>query len=664
MTVTGKNTEFDTPWPTRLGVMAKYWSAGAVKTRLAAAIGSANAAALHRLFCLHLADQLGQSGESRWFVVSPPERLAAFRQELPDTWETCLQSDGDLGHRMMTWFRSQMQVSQRHDDDGGSTATSRRVPNRCILIGADCPTLDAGTIQLAFEHLATHDVVLGPARDGGYYLIGFSGQWSPRYESLMQEMPWSSDQVFDETVKRVRAAELSLALLPTMEDIDTITELQNLQTQLSKHAPNTPAPNASLHPLLQKIDDVMTTTNHEPRFQSDVTIVGGGVIGLAIAWELAQRSVEVTVLDAGRLGRGTSWAGAGILPPARLDTASDPIDRLRGLSHQLFPRWAEKLRQQTGIDIQLLRCGGWYLADTPGEIGAMVGMTQYWHDLGIECDRRSLAELVKCEPNLASWAANHSGASNIGAGESAAAWWVPDEYQIRTPDYTRALVAACRSLGVQFREFHRVDDVLSASGSVELLGTCGEPTKAGPATSRFRCDSHRVILCGGVGLGRIAGQLRLSQSIVPVRGQVLQLKSEHPPFRSVINLGNRYFVPRVDGLTLVGSNEEEVGLQHGTTPAGLAQLRDFIRKFAPALDDAVEFRAWSGLRPMTFDGFPMIGPVPDQPGVFVAAGHYRSGIHLSPGTAVVMADLITGCQNSLDLDAFRIGKQQQQPSPV
>ena len=103
-------------------------------------------------------------------------------------------------------------------------------------------------------------------------------------------------------------------------------------------------------------------------------VVGGGIIGLSIAWNLAKQGCSVTLLERDQVGRATSWAGSGILPPANLAKAADPIDQLRGYSHQLFPSWAEELEQLTGIDSGLRRCGGWYLADSVGERASRVGI--------------------------------------------------------------------------------------------------------------------------------------------------------------------------------------------------------------------------------------------------------------------------------------------------
>lgn len=394
---------------------------------------------------------------------------------------------------------------------------------------------------------------------------------------------------------------------------------------------------------------------------SDVLVLGAGAIGLTLAYELACRGKTVTVIDrdplSGTSGRGsskraaTSWAASGILPPANFDTAIDPIDQLRGFSHQLFPKLAAKLLQETGIDCQLDRCGGWYLADTFGEMASMTGMVSYWREMKIECEEVTLRELSVREPALSDWAGR----------SSAKAWWVPDEFQIRAPRFLTALAKACRLRGVRF-----VDEweLVSFDETMEKVSVTVRPAVSSKQSSAANYSAGQVALCGGVWTGMIHEQLRLSESIVPVRGQILLLKPSGKLFSSIVNLGHRYVVPRRDGLVLVGSCEEEVGFDARTTETVLDDLRQFARQLCPQLSDAAEVTAWSGLRPMTFDGFPMIGKLPDSRRVYVAAGHFRSGIHLSPGTASCLADVMLNSDPMMSLDAFRVGKQQAHAGPV
>ncbi|QDT02674.1 Hydrogen cyanide synthase subunit HcnC precursor [Rubripirellula lacrimiformis] len=373
-----------------------------------------------------------------------------------------------------------------------------------------------------------------------------------------------------------------------------------------------------------------------------ILIVGGGVVGLSLAWELAQRGQSVTLVERDKVGKATSWAAAGILPPANLAKATDPIDQLRGLSHQLFPQWARRLESITGIDPGFRRCGGWYLADTPGERASMVGMTGYWDGLDIRCEPVDPQEVARREPAIARWIGRQTDAGR----PAAAAWWVPDEHQVRAPHYLQALAKACQQCGVTFVEDSTVDDLRSSDQS-----------------SAARCngqwlEADAIVVCGGSWTGRVAEMLQLQQSIVPIRGQIVLLKTDKPRLSSIVNVGHRYVMCRDDGSTLIGSCEEEVGFQPGTDEATLDMLRSFAIDLVPELESATFVKAWSGYRPLTFDGFPMIGKVPDHPNLYVASGHFRSGLHLSPGTAVALADVITQQKPAIDLSTFRVGKQQ------
>ena len=365
-----------------------------------------------------------------------------------------------------------------------------------------------------------------------------------------------------------------------------------------------------------------------------IIVVGGGAIGLSIAWELTCRGHHVHLVECEQeVGRGTSWAAAGILPPANAATAIDPIDQLRGLSHQLFPDWVTRLQEVAEIDSGFIRCGGLYLADSPGERASLIGLGDYWRELEIACEPLTGAELAAREPQLQ-------------ITPDRCAWWVPEEWQVHPPSYLSALAVAVRAMGGIISEGIDVTDLRETSS-----------TAAVQVASEW-WEADRLVVCGGAWTGKLAPSLHLESSLVPIRGQMLLLKSSRPLLTAIANLGHRYVVCRRDGHTLVGSCEEEVGFSLGTTAAVLTSLREFAVDLVPGLCEARQVDAWSGLRPMTFDGFPMIGRLPGSDRVFVAAGHFRSGIHLSPATAVVLADEIEGRQPVVDLDPFRVGKQQ------
>ena len=377
----------------------------------------------------------------------------------------------------------------------------------------------------------------------------------------------------------------------------------------------------------RKIAASPSVNNHH----RDVAIIGGGAVGLAVAWRLTRTDRSVTVIDRGRDDRRTSNAAAGILPPMAIEGVDDPLDRLRGHSHAAFPRWAEEIRTSTGIDVTLRRTGGYYLADTIGELAVMVSMADEWSRTGVDVERLDADELRRRCPSLAGPALD----------AVRAAWWVPDEYAIDPREYRRGLAAVLAGSGGNLIEAE-VTDVRRVDDRWDLDLTTGTVT------------AGTIVLAGGVSIGSLSAFKSLHRSVIPVRGQILHLDAGRHAPSSVVNVGQRYVVPRVDGTVIVGSVEQEVGENWSTEPDTVAGLRAFAAGLVPELSDAPEIESWSGLRPMTFDGLPMIGPLPGHEDVWVAGGHHRSGIHLSTGTAECLAAAINGDRPPMDLRPFAL----------
>lgn len=370
--------------------------------------------------------------------------------------------------------------------------------------------------------------------------------------------------------------------------------------------------------------------------QSDALIIGGGIIGLSLAWELAKREIRSTVLDRGSLGRGASWAGAGILPAAAERGAVDPLEQLRSLSHKLHAQWAEQLRSETQIDTGFTRCGGIHLARTPAEAATLLANRGWWDEHGITFEQLSPQALNELEPALLSTSANRF----------KSAWRIPNECQLRNPHHLRALAQACELRGIQFLENTAVES-FQVTGSRRLAAV----TQTGQVL-----QAERICICSGAHSRLLLDQLGYTSGIMPVRGQMVLYQSQAQQFSHVINEGHRYLVPRADGYVLAGSVEEEVGFEVQTTPEAIAQIRDWAEDLCPALQSASVVKTWAGLRPGSFDGLPYIGRLPEFDNMYLAAGHFRHGLHLSCGTAVVMADLLQNKTPAIDLTPFRIGR--------
>lgn len=367
----------------------------------------------------------------------------------------------------------------------------------------------------------------------------------------------------------------------------------------------------------------------------DCLIVGGGVIGLSLAYELLNHGATVEVIDRGPLGREASWAGAGILPPANLATAIDPLDRLRALSHSLHREWAVRLREETGIDNGYRECGGLYLARSSGEAAALHAFAEMLREIKIEIERLLLDDVAKLEPAL----------REIAANQLQAAYALPGEAQLRNPDHLRALKLACERRGATIRADCEATEFECSNGTMTAVRTNVGLLRAG-----------QYCITSGAWTQRLLLRLGMTTGIMPIRGQMVMFKCETPPFRRVLNEGPRYLVPRDDGRVLVGSTEEEVGFDKRTTDEGVGELIALARQLVPALRDVPIENSWAGLRPGSFDGFPYIGRMPGFDNAYAAAGHYRSGLHMSPGTAVVLRQLMLGDEPEIDLTPFNVGR--------
>ena len=380
----------------------------------------------------------------------------------------------------------------------------------------------------------------------------------------------------------------------------------------------------------------------------DVLIIGGGVIGLSLAWDLARHGQSVQVIDRGEPGREASWAGAGILPPASWKSALHPYDQLRALSNELHPEWAATLSRESGTDTGYRKCGGIYLARTPGEAAALTAWANSAGDEGIETVRLTEVELeaagVTTLTRSASEGTADRGRETGNRNQVLTAFLLPQEAQLRNPRHLQALRLACErsgvvvTAGVEAIDFkirdHRLAAVITSAGPLEATQYC---------------------FTSGAWTGQLAPRLGIPIGIMPIRGQMVLFNTSEPAGLShIVSEGSRYLVPRGDGRVLAGSTEEEVGFDKRTTDEAISDLVAFARGLVPSLADAPIERSWAGLRPASFDGLPYLGLLSGLANAFVASGHFRSGLFLSPATAVVMSQLLRGESPRIDLAPFRV----------
>jgi glycine oxidase ThiO len=365
----------------------------------------------------------------------------------------------------------------------------------------------------------------------------------------------------------------------------------------------------------------------------DVAVVGGGVIGLACAWRLRQHGMSVALFERGALGQEASHAAAGMLA-AQCEAAVHPPHpsvRVRSseqffhsclASRALYPSWARELLQATGVDIELSH------ANSP---------SRDWREPGIlfvETRKESDEEAAAARGRFDQQADRQPSAFTNSRGDEFPSVWLPQEGQVENRLLVRALVHACRSGGVQIHEKAPLLSWQLEAGRVMRL-TAGERD----------WTPGQVLVCAGAWSAEVQGGAALGLVARPLFGQVLCLqepeKGEDRRLRRLLYSPNVYIVPRRDGRVLVGATMEERGFDRTSTARGVQQLLNAALSLEPALGEMALCEHWSGVRPASPDGLPIIGRTPLS-NVWGATGHGRNGILLAPFTAKAVASALAG----------------------
>ncbi|HAP07262.1 MAG TPA: glycine oxidase ThiO [Planctomycetaceae bacterium] len=355
-----------------------------------------------------------------------------------------------------------------------------------------------------------------------------------------------------------------------------------------------------------------------------VVLLGGGVVGLTTALLLRQRGMAVTLVERARAGTEASWAGAGMLPPGRAVQSESAEARLRSFSFECWPKLNELLRRLTGEDNGYRVCGSVLLADTSGEAAAEA---MRWQRDGVAAEALEGADLRRRIPQLkANWSA---------------ATWLPEFAQVRNPWHLRVLQNACLKAGVM---------ILEQAGEAVLEQHSGRIIAV--RLSDRTLVPTAVCLTSGAWTGPILAQFGIPIPIRPIRGQMVLLQTQPGWLPHVIESGRRYLVPREDGLILVGSTEEDAGFCRSTTVSGVRGLLEFACDLSPELQSAPVVKTWAGLRPGTPDGLPFLGLVTGFENLFAGAGHFRSGLQMSAGTAEILCELILTGRSPLNLSGL------------
>jgi glycine oxidase len=364
----------------------------------------------------------------------------------------------------------------------------------------------------------------------------------------------------------------------------------------------------------------------------DVVVVGGGVIGLSIAYCLSREGVSTTVLDRGGLGQAASWAGAGMIPPHSERLRTNPTVDLRSWSAMLYPEWSSALLEETGIDNGYRRTGGVDVAATLDEDNELKTSAGRWRNEKIVYERLSPGDFARVEPAL--------------NPDLRVAYYLPDRAQIRNPRHIKALVKSLEGRNVDLRPGSAVLGFESSGGRVTAVRTESDSIPCG-----------QVIVAAGAWSSSLLASLGVRVATPPLKGQIVLLKGARPLLRRIVEHGKNYLVPRDDGRVLVGATEEDAGFDTRTTAEALRDLLAEAHRLCPILAEAEVERSWAGLRPGSVDSKPYLGLAPGFADLIVATGHKRAGLQLAPASAEVIADLVLGRTTRVDLTPYRLDRE-------
>jgi glycine oxidase len=361
---------------------------------------------------------------------------------------------------------------------------------------------------------------------------------------------------------------------------------------------------------------------------SDVLIIGGGVIGLAIARELHKKGIrQITILERASPGQEASHAAAGMLAPNAETEKIDEFFRLCNLSNKLYPEFAAELLDETKIDIELDRQGTLYVALTDDDSAEIRRRFEWQKQAGLAVEHLSARETRAIEPFL--------------SPDVRESLFFPDDWQVENRKLLLALKKYTELNQINLRENTKVKNLLIENGRC---------TGAQAESEKFFAE--KVILATGAWTSLVKIEGFIMPPVKPIRGQMIAFHTAKRLFQKVIYSPRGYLVPRADGRLLAGATVEDVGFDKSVTTAGIEFLRENALEIAPSLVNLEIAEKWAGLRPYASDGLPILGSFPEVENLSVATAHYRNGILLAPLTARILAESIAENKDSDYLQAF------------
>jgi glycine oxidase len=350
---------------------------------------------------------------------------------------------------------------------------------------------------------------------------------------------------------------------------------------------------------------------------TDVVIIGGGVTGCSIAYQLSKAGVQVVVVERAEIAAEASSAAAGLLAPANVLIGPKDGAELFLASWLITPDVIQEIEEVSGMQVEYQRTGALHLVTNEEERQQMSKYASVWQSHGFDSAWLTKDEVQQYEPLLNS--------------SIEAALYIPQAASIRPRLVTQAYAEAARKNGAEIYEHTEVTGFQRSSQRVAGVQTANGATIA----------CNRVVIAAGAWSTEIGKWLDLAIPVFPARGQILSLKQPSTPLNHTVFGYDLYLVPKVDNTLYIGATIERVGFDKSNTAGGVAWLLSNAIRLMPKLEEAAIANIWTGLRPFSQDSYPILGKAPGWENVILATGHGPGGFELSAITGKSIAELIT-----------------------
>jgi glycine oxidase len=360
----------------------------------------------------------------------------------------------------------------------------------------------------------------------------------------------------------------------------------------------------------------------------DIVIVGAGIIGCSIAWHLRESSLRVLLVERSEPGGLATNAAAGILGPLNETSGPGPLLDLMQESLSMYPSFVDEVQRSSGLSADLVPSGILSVATSQDEMKNLTAKWEWQQSRGKDLSFLQPDEIRKTFPSL--------------SPDVQGAIHYPHESHVFAPRLLKGLLGGLGRTSVAFRSGTSIRRIRPEAN--------GEMTAETSHGDRIR--SRQIVLTPGAYLNEMEIPDPVPP-ITPANGQILSVRIPDFPLRKVVFYPTKgYFVPKLDGTVVIGATEESVGFQTRVTPRGIMEFLAPLEHVCPRLLDAPLQMTWSGLRPKTPDGLPVLGSHPIHSNLVFATGHYRNGILLAPVTGRKIASLLQAKKNDDSLLPF------------